>query len=81
MDAKQGSPFSVGRGRGFDLRDNKPQAKTNKERTVPVLIDLGDLNKPGVGPVHFEPSKGKDFDQPLTQGGSDGDSDGDKQVY
>jgi hypothetical protein len=80
-DKEQGSPFSQGRGRGFDIPERKELPATNKARTVPVLIDLGDLEKPGKGPVNFEPKKGTDFDQPMRTGGSDGDSDGDKQVY
>ena len=80
MDKKQGSPFSEGKGRGFDIPERKQPAYGNAERGRPIEIDLGDLNKPGVGPVNYQPEKGTDFDQPLRKGGSDGDADGDKQV-
>lgn len=54
MDKQQGSPFSEGRGRGFDIPDQKTPAVTNKERTKPLEIDLNNLNQPGVGPVDYD---------------------------
>ena len=80
MDKKQGSPFSEGRGRGFDIPEQKSYPTTNAERTKAVEIDLGTLNKPGVGPVNHEPMRGTDLDVPERKGGSDGDKDGDSQV-
>jgi len=79
-DPKQGSFFSEGRGRGFEIPERKEYPATNEERTKPVEIDLGEINKPGKGPVNFMPAKGTDLDQPLSKGGSDGDEDGDKNV-
>jgi hypothetical protein len=81
MDKNQGSPFSEGRGRGFDIPKQKSPATTNEERNRRVELDLADLNRPGVGPVNFQPKKGTDFDQEMRKGGSDGDADGDSQVY
>lgn len=79
-DPQQGSPFSTGRGRGFEIPERKQPAFSSAERGRPIEIDLGNLNQPGRGPVNYEPAKGTDFDQPLRQGGPDGDADGDLNI-
>ncbi len=80
-DKKQGSPFIEGRGRGFNIPERKEYPASNTERTKAIEIDLAKLNQPGVGPVNYAPAKGTDFDQKMRKGGSDGDEDGDSQVY
>lgn len=74
-DPKQGSPFSEGRGRGFDIPERKELPATNAARTVPIKIDLGTLNQPGKGPVNFEPARGREFNVPTQSGDKDGDTD------
>lgn len=58
MDKNQGSPFTEGRGRGFDIPERKELPVTNKERTKAIEIDINDLDHPGKGPVNFTPNKG-----------------------
>jgi hypothetical protein len=80
-DKQQGSPFSEGRGRGFEIPEQKTYPATNEARTKAVEIDLGNLNQPGKGPVNFEPKRGTDLDIELREGGTDKDSDKDSQAY
>ena len=81
MADRKADYFTTGRGRGFEIPDRRELPATNAERTRAIPIDLGDLNRPGKGPVNFEPMRGNDLDIPLRRGGSDGDGDGDEQVY
>lgn len=69
--------FTEGRGRGFDI----PERAAPKEhgRGVAdgekIIIDLADLNRPGKGPINYDPARGRDFNVPTQSGDKDGDSD------
>lgn len=58
-DPNQGSPFSEGRGRGFDIPEQKTPKMNGRGNAdgEKLIIDLNDLNKPGVGPVDFDELK------------------------
>ena len=77
MDSKQGSPFSEGRGRGFDIPERKELPATNAERTKAIGISLEDLNHPGKGPMNYQPQKGMDCvrEDVSSETGGDGDMD------
>ena len=66
--------FSEGRGRGFEIPQARTYAATNKARTEPVAISLDDLNKPGTGPMNFDPCKGNYFAGTQKQDRSSKDS-------
>lgn len=46
--------FTSGRGRPYEPHPYKSPDKTNEKRNTQILLDLNDLNKPGVGPVDFD---------------------------
>lgn len=58
--------FTEGAGMPYPAHPYVSPDKTNEKRNTQVLIDLNDLNKPGVGPVDFdEVSRGRIL-SPLT---------------
>lgn len=46
--------FTEGSGMPYPAHPYKSPDKTNEKRNTKVLIDLNDLNKPGVGPVDYD---------------------------
>lgn len=60
---KQGTVFYTGRGPGRGMDKQRGAPKTSGRGVAGesrLEIDLDNLNKPGVGPVHFAPKKGMD---------------------
>ena len=51
--------FHAGAGRPFDVHPQTQEPKTEKERLVPHVVNLAELNVPGKSPVNYSPKRGR----------------------